>query len=53
MYRNMKKIYVKPSMEIVKIAKSQIICNSPGGYGSQSVPIPDGGGKITEDINIW
>jgi hypothetical protein len=44
-----KKIYEKPTIEIVKLQQQHIICTSPGGM--ESVGIPDG--EISNEINVW
>ena len=47
----MKKTYMKPAMQVVKIQQHGIICTSPGGYDSQSLQMR--GGAIDDEEDVW
>ena len=46
----MKKEYMKPQMEVVKIQLTQMLCESPGGFDSKSVDLQDGQVENENDI---
>ena len=45
----MKKVYMKPTMQVVKIQQQHIICSSPG--DQTSIPVNDV--PITDEQFVW
>ena len=51
-----KRYYQKPTLHIVKIQQTHIICNSPEGEGTgvhNDDPQPPGGAMTRESCSVW
>lgn len=46
----MKKKYMKPQMEVVKIQHAQMLCTSSEGYDGKSLGIPEGQVNDEDDV---
>lgn len=50
----MKKRYMKPAMQVIRMQHTQMLCDSANaydGYNNQNIPMP--AGEITEESLIW
>ena len=47
----MKKKYMKPQMEVVKIQHAQMLCTSSEGYDGRSIIIP--GGQVDDENEVF
>ena len=51
---NMKRQYMKPTMQVVEIRHQHFICTSPDGYDNQSLGTYRGSGeKVTKEEDIF
>ena len=50
----MKRQYMKPAMQVVKLQQQHIICSSPDGYDSKSLDTyRDDGDEVTDEGDIF
>ena len=47
----MKKAYIKPQMQVVKLQQQYILAGSPGGYDNQNLGMP--GGDINNEGEVF
>ena len=47
----MKKQYIKPTIQVVKLQQQSIICTSPG--SQEALEFPGGGEPIDDEKEVW
>lgn len=47
----MKKEYIKPTVQVVKLQQQHIICTSPGGYNDRTLDMP--GGQVDDEEDVF
>ena len=47
----MKKEYIKPAVQVVKLQQQHIICTSPGDYNDRTLGMP--GGQVDNEEEVF